>query len=58
LEFGHNSILMSGTIRRDGEMTKDLRKAVEVDEGASQLLHSLRGLIQKRLEMSDQSPFG
>jgi predicted nuclease of restriction endonuclease-like (RecB) superfamily len=46
LEFGHNSILMSGTIRRDGAMTKDLRKAVEVDEGASQLLHSLRGLIQ------------
>jgi DUF1016 N-terminal domain len=27
-------------------MTKDLRKAVEVNEGASQLLHSLRGLIQ------------
>src|SRR5260370_19824411 len=46
LEFGHNSILMSGTIRRDGEMTKDLRKAVEADEGASQLLHRLRGLIQ------------
>jgi hypothetical protein len=27
-------------------MTKDLRKALEVDEGASQLLHSLRDLIQ------------
>jgi hypothetical protein len=27
-------------------MTKDLRKAVEADEGASQLLHSLRDLIQ------------
>src|ERR1700682_3689378 len=27
-------------------MTKDLRKAVEADEGASPLLHSLRDLIQ------------
>jgi DUF1016 N-terminal domain len=27
-------------------MTKDLRKAVEADEGTSQLLHNLRGLIQ------------
>src|SRR6202045_1644483 len=27
-------------------MTKDLRKAVEVDEGASKLLRSLRDLIQ------------
>ncbi len=27
-------------------MTKDLRKAVDADEGASQLLHSLRDLIQ------------
>jgi len=27
-------------------MTKDLRKAVEADEGTSQLLHSLRNLIQ------------
>jgi len=27
-------------------MKKDLRKAVEVDEGASQLLRSLRDLIQ------------
>jgi predicted nuclease of restriction endonuclease-like (RecB) superfamily len=27
-------------------MTKDLRKTVEADEGASQLLHSLRDLIQ------------
>jgi DUF1016 N-terminal domain len=27
-------------------MTKDLRKAVEADEAASQLLHSLRDLIQ------------
>ena len=27
-------------------MTKDLRKAVEADEGASRLLHSLRDLIQ------------
>src|ERR1700712_4727226 len=27
-------------------MTKDLRRAVEADEGASQLLHSLRDLIQ------------
>src|SRR5882757_6961278 len=27
-------------------MTKDLRKAVEADEGASQLLHNLRDLIQ------------
>ena len=27
-------------------MTKDLRKAAEADEGASQLLHSLRDLIQ------------
>ena len=27
-------------------MTKDLRKAVEVDEGASQLLHNLRDVIQ------------
>ena len=34
------------TIGRDGAMTKDLRKAVEADEGASQLLHSLRDLIQ------------
>ena len=33
-------------MRRDSEMTKDLRKAVEADEGASQLLHSLRDLIQ------------
>jgi hypothetical protein len=31
---------------RDGAMTKDLRKAVEVDEDASQLLHNLRDLIQ------------
>src|SRR5277367_3111142 len=31
---------------RDGAMTKDLRKAVEADEGASQLLHNLRDLIQ------------
>src|ERR1019366_1553408 len=37
---------MSGTIRRDGEMTKDLTKAVEADEGASRLLRSLRDLIQ------------
>jgi predicted nuclease of restriction endonuclease-like (RecB) superfamily len=28
-------------------MTKDVRKAVEADEGAFQLLHSLRDLIQK-----------
>jgi hypothetical protein len=27
-------------------MTKDLRKTVEADEGTSQLLHSLRDLIQ------------
>jgi hypothetical protein len=27
-------------------MKKDLSKAVEADEGASQLLHSLRDLIQ------------
>ena len=27
-------------------MTKDLSKAIEADEGASQLLHSLRDLIQ------------
>jgi hypothetical protein len=27
-------------------MTKDLRKAVEADEGTSQLLHSLRDLIK------------
>jgi len=42
----HTSVFQAGTIRRDGEMTKDLRKAVEADEGASQLLHSLRDLIQ------------
>lgn len=33
-------------MRGDGEMTKDLRKAVEADQGTSQLLHSLRDLIQ------------
>jgi hypothetical protein len=37
---------MSGTIRKDGEMTRDLSNAVEEDEGASQLLRSLRDLIQ------------
>lgn len=33
-------------LRRDGEMTRDLSKAIEADEATSQLLHSLRDLIQ------------
>ena len=45
-EISYNEIAGAGTIRRDGEMTKDLRKAVEADGGASQLLRSLRDLIQ------------
>jgi hypothetical protein len=35
-----------------GEMTKDLRKVVEADEGASQLLRSLRDLIQNARQRS------
>jgi predicted nuclease of restriction endonuclease-like (RecB) superfamily len=37
---------VNDNLGRDGAMTKDLRKAVEADEGESKLLHSLRDLIQ------------
>jgi hypothetical protein len=36
-------------------MTKDLRKAVDADEGASQLLHSLRDLIQNARQKASRA---
>src|SRR5260370_10094698 len=44
--FEGATILRADTIRRDGAMTKELRQAVEADEGASQLLHNLRDLVK------------